>query len=225
MKKQTVIKSLIAIKNAFFEMKNSYVKGRDCSSLFNAFKNRLDCQLKSYDIEYDFLVGSDTVNIGGETKNYVPKKYDTLLFDVSVKVDGVWCDITRTFFIEDYTPSQKEAFEIIKKSLRSGQAFLKDGAIALDIYNAVNLEHKNLSNQLVHHAGHLIDCEPVMEPRFLKDNDKAIKLNDIVAIESGVYKEFGLRLENDYFITQNGCEDLFEELMPLEIDNYVLKEI
>ena len=77
---------------------------------------------------------------------------------------------------------------------------------------------------LVHHAGHLIKDTPVAEPRFILGEERTLHLGDIVAIESGVYTGgFGLRLENDYLITADGYENLFERLMPLDIDNYVLK--
>ena len=43
-------------------------------------------------------------------------------------------------------------------------------------------------------------------------------------IESGCYDAFGIRLENDYQITSAGAENLFENLMRLEIKEYVLHE-
>ena len=75
---------------------------------------------------------------------------------------------------------------------------------------------------LVHHAGHLISNEPVSVPEFIKDENNIIKTGDIVAIESGIYKDFGIRLENDYLVLDDRCINLFEELMPIDIEEYVL---
>ena len=52
-------------------------------------------------------------------------------------------------------------------------------------------------------------------------------LSDIISgnfytIESGIYKDFGIRLENDYLITESGCENLFD--YPLDIENFIIGE-
>ena len=62
-----------------------------------------------------------------------------------------------------------------------------------------------------------------MQPQFLADNETPIVYGGLYTIESGVYEGFGLRLENDYLITENGAIDLFEDLLPLKIEEYILK--
>ena len=75
---------------------------------------------------------------------------------------------------------------------------------------------------LVHHAGHLISIDPVSIPEFVSGEKNTVKKDDIVAIESGIYKEFGIRLENDYLVEDDECINLFEVLMPIDIEEYVL---
>jgi hypothetical protein len=42
-------------------------------------------------------------------------------------------------------------------------------------------------------------------------------------VESGLYCDFGIRLENDYLLNTDGAVDCFEQLLPLDIKEYVLK--
>ena len=62
-----------------------------------------------------------------------------------------------------------------------------------------------------------------MQPQFLPYNAGKVFDGDLVAIESGLYQRFGIRLENDYLIKNDGAIDLFIDLMPLDIKEYVLK--
>ncbi|MBQ8658678.1 MAG: hypothetical protein IJ506_06040 [Clostridia bacterium] len=60
-----------------------------------------------------------------------------------------------------------------------------------------------------------------MQPQFLADNQTKLDSGELYTIESGLYENFGIRLENDYLLEKNGAEDLFEELLPLKIEEYV----
>ena len=217
-------KNLIAVANAFKAFKAQYKKGIDCFTLFENFTDVLDKELKDYQIKYDYICGKDTLNVDGVTKNYLLADGDTIIMDISVGFDGVWCDVTRTFFVGGYSSNQEQIFNLIKDSLERGKKALKNGAFALDIYNAVNQAFVEKGKRLIHHAGHKIGQSCLLQPQFLPDNDGAVYLNDLVAIESGLYEDFGIRLENDYLITKDGAVDLFTDLMPLDIKEYVLNE-
>lgn len=217
-------KNLIAVANAFKAFKAQYKKGIDCFTLFENFTDVLDKELKDYQIKYDYICGKDTLNVDGVTKNYLLADGDTIIMDISVGFNGVWCDVTRTFFVGGYSSNQEQIFNLIKDSLERGEKALKNGAFALDIYNAVNQAFVEKGKRLIHHAGHKIGQSCLLQPQFLPDNDGAVYLNDLVAIESGLYEDFGIRLENDYLITKDGAVDLFTDLMPLDIKEYVLNE-
>ena len=217
-------KNLIAVANAFKAFKAQYKKGIDCFTLFENFTDVLDKELKDYQIKYDYICGKDTLNVDGVTKNYLLADGDSIIMDISVGFDGVWCDVTRTFFVGGYSSNQEQIFNLIKDSLERGEKALKNGAFALDIYNTVNQAFVEKGKRLIHHAGHKIGQSCLLQPQFLPDNDGAVYLNDLVAIESGLYEDFGIRLENDYLITKDGAVDLFTDLMPLDIKEYVLNE-
>jgi Xaa-Pro aminopeptidase len=62
-----------------------------------------------------------------------------------------------------------------------------------------------------------------MQPQFLVDNQTIIEEGQTYTIESGLYTTCGIRLENNYLVKNEGAEDLFEELLPLDIEEYILK--
>ena len=216
-------RQLKAVSFAYKEFKNAFKYGKTVDELFAVFEQSLKNSLGEYEIVYDYIWGKESVNIDGVTKNYIPQVGDTLIMDISVKKDGLWCDVCRTFFVGEPSEEQRSIFELVKESLRAGHKALKVYAKASDIYFAVNSVYALNGKKLVHHAGHKIGEKPLMQPQFLADNETKLDCGELYTVETGLYENFGIRLENDYLLQKNGAEDLFEELLPLDIKEYVLK--
>ncbi len=182
-------------------------------------------ELGDFDILYDYIWGKDTLNIDGVTDgNYIPQTGDSVIMDISVGKNGVWCDVCRTFFVGTVSDKQVHIFELIKKSIKSGEKHLIPDMSANDIYKSVNSVYENDGKSLIHHAGHQIGSSALEEPRFVSGNNTKIEANRFYTIESGYYVDFGIRLENDYFVDNNSTQNLFEELMSLNIKEYILYE-
>lgn len=219
-----MIKSLLeAVAKAYSAFKQGYQKELDCGELFKNFTASLDETLGEYELKYDYLCGKDSVNIDGISEGYVPNTGDTIIMDISVGKEGVWCDVCRTYFIGVVNEEQKTCYEMIYRSIKAGERVLKAGASACEIYKAVNIDYEKCGQTLIHHAGHRIGSEPLMQPQFLAEEPTPVEEGDLVTIESGSYVDFGIRLENDYYIDKDGAENLFEDLMPLRIEEYILK--
>ena len=215
--------TLSAVAKAYKDFKNNFSDGKTTDELFENFSASLRESLGDYQTVYDYIWGKDTLNIDGVTKGYVPQKGDTVIMDISVGVDGVWCDVCRTFFVGEISSAQRERFDLIKKTVRAGHGALKAGVTAESVYRAVNLVYSKKGKTLVHHAGHQIGNEPLMQPQFLEERKEIIEDGKTYTIESGLYEDFGIRLENNYLVNKEGAEDLFEDLLPLDIEEYILK--
>ncbi len=218
-----VKENLQAVANAYREFKCAFTPNKNSDELLAVIKNSLKNYLGEYEICYDYIWGKDTLNIDGETKGYIPQKNDTVIIDISVGKDGVWCDVCRTFFVGEPTKEMVNAFNLIKQSLRAGHNALKPNLTAKEIYGAVNQVFEKESKRLVHHAGHRIGDKPLMKPQFLEDDETPVEKGLYYTIESGLYDGFGIRLENDFLIGEDEAEDLFEKLLPLNIEEYILK--
>lgn len=218
-----ITKQLSCVANAFNDLKNQYRAGICCDELRKRFLSCIKKQLKDCAFKYDFLLGVDTLNIDGVSKGKTLKEGDTLLIDISVKFNGVWCDVCRTFFVGEPTKFQRETFSMIVRSIKAGEKVLKAGVKASEVYNAVNTVYQKDGYSLVHHAGHKIGSRAMLQPQFLMEKQGKVRGGEYFTIESGLYKNCGIRLENDYFITENGAKNLFEDLMPLKIEEYILR--
>ena len=218
-----VRENLRAVAKAYNDFKCAFAPQKNSDDLLAVIKNSLAESLGEYEMVYDYIWGKDSLNIDGETKDYIPQEKDTVIIDISVGKNGEWCDVCRTFFVGEPTKEMEEIFSLIKESVKAGHKELKPNAKASDIYNAVNGVFKKQNKKLVHHAGHRIGDKPLMQPQFLEETQAPIENGLYYTIESGLYDGFGIRLENDFLINENGAEDLFEELLPLNIEEYVLK--
>lgn len=221
--KEKLQKILNAVTYAFSEFKCGFKPTKTSGELFGIFKNALKEKLGEYEIVYDYIWGEDSKNIDGVSdEGYVPKRGDSVIMDISVGWDGLWCDVCRTFFVEVISPEQKHIFELIKESIKAGEAELKANTCVCKVFDEVNLVYEKDNKKLIHHAGHRIGEKPIMEPRFIAESNEKIKENQFYTIESGFYDGFGIRLENDYLVTENQTENLFENLMSLNIEDYKL---
>lgn len=222
MAKERIKKILVAVSGALGDMKASFRRGQSGRGLFAAFASALGRRINYEDIKFDLLIGKDTVGIDGFSAEAVPTDGDAVLFDLSVKAGGEWCDVARTYFVGGLSERQKAAYDLVRRSVEAGAAALSAGAAAGSVYDAVNAVYLAEGKTLVHHAGHRIGEEPLMQPQFLAGRGETLFAGEIVTVESGLYDGFGIRLENDYYITDGGAEDLFSDLMPSDPEEYIL---
>lgn len=224
-KKELLNTLLVSVSHAFYEFRAKFRNGKTVNELFEPFIKTLENELGEFDILYDYIWGKDTLNIDGVTDDsYIPQAGDSAIMDISVGKNGVWCDVCRTFFVGSVSDEQAHIFELIKKSIKSGEKHLIPDMSADDIYKAVNSVYENDGKSLIHHAGHQIGKSALEEPRFILNNNTKIEADSFYTIESGYYGDFGIRLENDYFVDNNNTQNLFEKLMSLDIKEYILYE-
>ena len=223
-KREELQRLLRATVHAFHAFAAGFTLTKTSDELFRPFIRSLDRELGEYEILYDYLFGKDSLNIDGVTKNYLPQKGDTVIMDISIGQNGVWCDICRTFFVGGVSEEQERIYEMIRQSIRSGEAALRSGATAEEIYHAVNAVYAENGKQLIHHAGHKIGERALLQPQFLAGNATRIEADCAYTIESGCYEGFGIRLENDYWVSENATENLYEPMMHFDIKEYVLYE-
>jgi len=64
--------------------------------------------------------------------------------------------------------------------------------------------------ELTHHAGHGLGLEHPESPILVPESTDVLRAGDVVTLEPGCYREGvgGVRLENNYLITESGFEQL-----------------
>jgi Xaa-Pro aminopeptidase len=116
-----------------------------------------------------------------------------------------------------------KTYETVLGALREGEKTLRPGAVAGDIYKRVS-DHLAAAgySPLVHHAGHVVGDKELEEPDFTENAPGVLLAGMVVTLEPGVYREGqnGIRVENNYLITQDGYEPLFE--YPEDINHFTI---
>ena len=131
-------KQLLATAKAFRAFKAEFGYGKSGEELLKPFFRSLEESLGAVETEFDFLIGKDTVNIDGKSFGAYAEAGDTIIFDVSVKFNGRWSDVCRTFFVGEMNGLQKSTYKSINSTISVGKDSLENGVEAEKIYEAVN---------------------------------------------------------------------------------------
>jgi Xaa-Pro aminopeptidase len=155
---------------------------------------------------------------------------DIVVIDVGAQYSGYSADITRTIPANGkFTPRQREIYEIVLGAQNAAIAALKPGAdfckegnsvyrLAFDYINThgKDLHGKPLGQYFIHGLGHNIGLN-VHDPG---EYCKPFKPGMVLTIEPGIYipeENLGVRIEDDFLITETGNKFLSEKL-PRNVD-------
>ena len=151
---------------------------------------------------------------------------DIVVLDVGAQYSGYSADITRTLPANGkFTPRQREIYDIVLGAQNAAIAALKPGMNYCDsgsksvykiAYNYINnhgkdLHGKSLGRYFIHGLGHDIGLN-VHDPG---DECAPLEPGMVVTIEPGVYipeENIGVRIEDDFLITDTGNKFLSERL-------------
>lgn len=171
----------------------------------------------------DFISGPRAGEMEGPAAERLLHRGDALIADLLPCRDGYWCDTTRTFFVGESSEYWKKAYLTLTETLRMVEDAIFPGICAGEIYHLANQNLlKNGFPGLPHHAGHGLGTAPLQEPDFLEDSSEPLEAGMIFTLEFGIYQkgENGIRLENNYLLTEHGCVNLFP--YPLDLEHFIL---
>jgi Xaa-Pro aminopeptidase len=216
----TTIQDLLNATSKVYEgMKRFETEKQIKSYVLSVYKS----QLGKFSFKGDIVAG-ERASIGeGDATDYRLKEGDSIILDLLPRKDGISADTTRTFFVGQPTEEQVVVYNTVRKALEQTEKILKPKIKACDIYNFMKEQLKPFENTFFHHAGHLIGFRRMLQPQFLPNKVTSLMVGDVVTLEPGIYVKgkFGVRLENNYLITESGCEKLFD--YPLDIEKFILK--
>ncbi|HMP04776.1 MAG TPA: Xaa-Pro peptidase family protein [Lacipirellulaceae bacterium] len=128
---------------------------------------------------------------------------------------GYWSDMSRTFVVgAEPTAIQRELFDHIRWVHQQASLILRPGVDGRDVYRELDgliRRHPPLAAEgLIHHGGHAIGLRIHEMPDLNRDRGGRLEPGQILCVEPGGYfpaARMGVRLENMYAITADGCED------------------
>jgi Xaa-Pro dipeptidase len=136
-----------------------------------------------------------------------------ILIDGGCRVEGYSSDITRMFILGKPTDKMKQVFDIVHGAQSAALAAAKPGAECESIDMAARKVITDAGygpdyKYFTHRLGHGIGMDGHEWPYLVRGNPKKLEANITTSNEPGIYirGEFGVRLEDDMHITENGAE-------------------
>ncbi|MBZ5520844.1 MAG: Xaa-Pro peptidase family protein [Acidobacteriia bacterium] len=158
-------------------------------------------------------VGENSALPHGSAKPQVIHEGTILLMDGGCNVEGYESDISRTVVLGKPTDKMKKNFEIVHRAQQAALHAAKPG-VQCQIVDAA--ARKVITDAgygpdykfFTHRLGHGIGMDGHEWPYLVRGNTQLLQPNMCFSDEPGIYirGEFGVRLEDDMYITENGAE-------------------
>lgn len=163
--------------------------------------------------EASIQVGEFSALPHGSRKPQVIREGTVLLIDDGCTAEGYFSDISRTFVLGKAPDKVKKVFDIVlaaqTAALKAARPGLPAGQVDAAARKAVeDAGYGPGYKYFGHRVGHGMGMDGHEWPYLVKDNPLPLEANMTFSDEPGIYirGEFGVRLEDDMHITENGAE-------------------
>lgn len=161
----------------------------------------------------DVQVGEFSAFPHGSVTPQVVHEGTIVLMDGGCTVEGYESDISRTYVLGKATDKMKSVFDIVHKAQSAALAAARPGvecgsidAAARKVVtdNGYGPDYKYFTHRL----GHGMGMDGHEWPYLVRGNPTKLQANMTTSNEPGIYirGEFGIRLEDDMHVTENGAE-------------------
>lgn len=165
----------------------------------------------------DLVAGVRTADIGGPPSNYTLQPGDPVMLDFVPRLNGYWGDNCAGYFVGDPPAELDKVYQVVKGSQQVGAEAIRPGLKAEDLDAMVrDYIRKAGYEPYPHHTGHGLGTIYHEEPRIVPNHDMQLEPGMVLVLEPGIYLAGvgGVRLEDAYLVTSDGCEVLTTHLSP-----------
>jgi Xaa-Pro aminopeptidase len=114
---------------------------------------------------------------------------------------------------------QRRLYDLCVAAMSAGEAELRAGQACRTVYDAVRgvFDRAGVAQYFPHHAGHGIGLAHPEAPYLVRHATETLLAGDVVTLEPGLYVPGvgGIRIENNYLITESGYERLTHHAITL----------
>jgi Xaa-Pro dipeptidase len=149
----------------------------------------------------------------GSITPQVVREGSILLIDGGCKVEGYSSDLSRTFVLGKATDKMKQVFELEHQAQAAALKAARPGVACGDIDAAARkvIEDGGYGpgyKYFTHRVGHGLGMDGHEWPYLVKGNTLPLAVGMTFSDEPGIYipGEFGVRLEDDWVVTEDGAE-------------------
>jgi len=157
---------------------------------------------------------------------------DLVVIDIGAEYNYYTADITRTYPASGkFTPRQREIYQLVLDAQKAAEEHVKPGETKLSEMTHWMREYlkqsplrardrdgseHSMEHFFIHGLGHYLG----MDVHDVGETSKPLQPGEVFTIEPGIYissENLGVRLEDDYLITEQGLEKL-SKAIPSELD-------
>lgn len=156
---------------------------------------------------------------GGPRSNVVAQAGQLYILDLGPAYRGYFADNARTIAVSKVSREQQAAWEKIMEVFQMIESDVKPGVRCREVFDrAQTILDQAEVGVFNHHLGHGIGLFPHEGPHLNPNWDDVFEVGDVFTAEPGLYADSlqaGMRIENDYLVTDDGVENLSP--FPLEL--------
>ena len=133
------------------------------------------------------------------------------ILDLGPAYRGYFADNARTISVSDPSDEQLASWQQIQKVFEWVETTVRPGKSCRELFNEVQaILDQSPVGVFNHHLGHGIGLAPHEGPHLNPNWDDTFEVGDVFTAEPGLYDpdrlKAGMRLENDYRVTESGVE-------------------
>lgn len=159
----------------------------------------------------DCVVSYRENNIGGWPGDLELHPGDSLMVDLSTRIDGYWSDSCATYYVGEPDEKRRTMHQVAEQALAFAISLIKPGAGASNIDRQVRQFIAAAGYPVYpHHTGHAVGVSTHEEPRIVPYNNIVLEAGMVLMLEPGIYfpREAAVRLEDAVLVTATGAEVL-----------------
>jgi Xaa-Pro dipeptidase len=197
----------LAVYEAVFRALNPGATAQQAASLINAAYGQV-----GFRGEASFEVGAYSALPHGSVAPQVISEGTPVIMDDGCTVEGYQSDITRTFVLGKATDRMKRVFDIVHRAQRAALDAARPGVACQEVDAAarkviVDAGFGPAYKFFSHRVGHGIGMDGHEWPYLVRGNTRPLAPGMTFSDEPGIYipGEFGVRLEDDMYVTPGGA--------------------
>lgn len=198
----------LAVYDAVYQSLSEGMTQHDVGSLIEKAYARM-----GFPGEASVMVGEYSAFPHGSTTPQVIREGSIIMIDDGCTVEGYQSDITRTFVLGKASDKMKSVFDIVHRAQAAALAAARPGVECGSIDAAARKVITDAGygpdyKYFTHRLGHGMGMDGHEWPYLVRGNTTRLQANMTTSDEPGIYirGEFGIRLEDDMHVTENGAE-------------------